>query len=106
MYIARAWSSQGACIRAFRQSTTFPAVVGLHVEKTWDDTDREDLRSCAMRGLTEVETAAARTMRTKGELGGLWKGELVLNAFARNIEYVLRRGMETRKDRGAPAQRT
>ena len=56
VYIRSLWSNRPLYIEAFRKSTTFPEVAELHVEKSWDDEDFEELkRSCAMRGLTKVE---------------------------------------------------
>ena len=56
VYIRGVWSSRALCIEALGESTTFPEVVELHVERDWDDEEFEGLkRSCAMRGLTKVE---------------------------------------------------
>jgi len=56
VYMRMLWSCRQLCIEAFRMSTTFPEAVELHVEEAWDDKDFEELkRSCAMRGLTNVE---------------------------------------------------
>jgi hypothetical protein len=57
----RDWSDRRPFIEAFSQSTTFPQVTELHVQKDWDDKDFEELRrSCAMRGLTKVERDIVR----------------------------------------------
>jgi len=50
------WIRGPLCIEAFRSSTTFPEAAELHVERSWDNKNFEELkRSCAMRGLTKVE---------------------------------------------------